>query len=440
MTGIRECILYRDFEQGELLEKMTMLMEDISHPKVLYGKDGEYFACIHQLVEMAGTYGFAGNLWHDYLTYLLVNHENAFSTACEIVGPVEGTINAFAMHDFEIFKQLYDFDLKELEKIYPSVDSSLITDYQNINEGSKVFNKRIRDRICTLAQKLAKAESTEEFMDDMVQFYKEFGVGKLGLHKAFRIDGTVTPARIVPITNIAHVHLDDLVGYEIAKKKLIDNTEAFVQGRPANNCLLFGDAGTGKSSSIKGILNQYYDQGLRIIEAYKHQFKDLNDIIAQVKNRNYKFIIYMDDLSFEEFEIEYKYLKAVIEGGLEKKPDNILIYATSNRRHLVREKFSDKEERRDDLHSSDTVQEKLSLVARFGVSIFFCAPDKKQFQNIVKTLAERHQVEMPEEELLLEANKWELQHGGLSGRTAQQFIDYLCGKNEMSKTKYKYRF
>ena len=306
----------------------------------------------------------------------------------------------------------------------------MITDYQNINEGSKVFNKRIRDRICTLAQKLAKAESTEEFMDDMVQFYKEFGVGKLGLHKAFRIDGTVTPARIVPITNIAHVHLDDLVGYEIAKKKLIDNTEAFVQGRPANNCLLFGDAGTGKSSSIKGILNQYYDQGLRIIEAYKHQFKDLNDIIAQVKNRNYKFIIYMDDLSFEEFEIEYKYLKAVIEGGLEKKPDNILIYATSNRRHLVREKFSDKEERRDDLHSSDTVQEKLSLVARFGVSIFFCAPDKKQFQNIVKTLAERHQVEMPEEELLLEANKWELQHGGLSGRTAQQFIDYLCGKNE----------
>lgn len=430
MTGIRECILYRDFEQGELLEKMTMLMEDISHPKVLYGKDGEYFACIHQLVEMAGTYGFAGNLWHDYLTYLLVNHENAFSTACEIVGPVEGTINAFAMHDFEIFKQLYDFDLKELEKIYPSVDSSLITDYQNINEGSKVFNKRIRDRICTLAQKLAKAESTEEFMDDMVQFYKEFGVGKLGLHKAFRIDGTVTPARIVPITNIAHVYLDDLVGYEIAKKKLIDNTEAFVQGRPANNCLLFGDAGTGKSSSIKGILNQYYDQGLRIIEAYKHQFKDLNDIIAQVKNRNYKFIIYMDDLSFEEFEIEYKYLKAVIEGGLEKKPDNILIYATSNRRHLVREKFSDKEERRDDLHSSDTVQEKLSLVARFGVSIFFCAPDKKQFQNIVKTLAERHQMEMPEEELLLEANKWELQHGGLSGRTAQQFIDYLCGKNE----------
>ncbi len=173
----------------------------------------------------------------------------------------------------------------------------------------------------------------------MVQFYKDFGVGKLGLHKAFRIEKDENgKAQIVPITRIAHVRLDDLVGYEIPKQKLIENTEAFVRGRKANNCLLFGDAGTGKSSSIKGILNQYYDEGLRIIEAYKHQFQDLNEIIAQIKDRNYKFIIYMDDLSFEEFEIEYKYLKAVIEGGLERKPDNILIYATSNRRHLVRER------------------------------------------------------------------------------------------------------
>ena len=130
----------------------------------------------------------------------------------------------------------------------------------------------------------------------------------------------------------------------------------------------------------------------------------------------------MDDLSFEEFEIEYKYLKAVIEGGLEKKPDNVLIYATSNRRHLIRETFSDKEEVREDMHTSDTVQEKLSLYARFGVSIYFGA------QNIVKVLAEKYQVSMDEDTLLAEANKWELSHGGLSGRTAQQFINYLLGK------------
>lgn len=215
--------------------------------------------------------------------------------------------------------------------------------------------------------------------------------------------------------------------YESAKKKLIDNTEAFVKGRRANNCLLFGDAGTGKSSSIKAILNKYYDQGLRMIEVYKHQFQDLNDVIAQIKNRNYKFIIYMDDLSFEEFEIEYKYLKAVIEGGLEKKPDNVLIYATSNRRHLIRETFRDKEEMDEELHTNDTVQEKLSLVARFGVTIYFGKPAKKEFQEIVRQLAKRNGIEMDEEQLLLEANRWELNHGGMSGRTAQQFIDYLLG-------------
>ena len=138
----------------------------------------------------------------------------------------------------------------------------------------------------------------------------------------------------------------------------------------------------------------------------------------------------MDDLSFEDFETEYKYLKAVIEGGLEKKPENVLIYATSNRRHIIREKFSDKEDRRDDLHSSDTVQEKLSLASRFGVTIFFASPDKKEVQNIVRVLAGRYGIAMPQEELLLEANKWELSHGGLSGRTAQQFIYYLHGKKE----------
>ena len=418
-------------EEGQILQDMTFLIENYANDYYnVEDMKGLLFESVNEILEMSAEYGFEGNLWHTYLTYLLASHENAYSTACEIVGAVDGSINQVAEHDFNIFKELFDYDFADLEKTFEVDCLSMLHDYKGVKNQSKVFNQRIRDRICDLSKGLSTANDVAEFKDTITTFYKEFGVGKFGLHKAFRIEHTEEGAEIVPITKIAHVHLDDLIGYDLAKKKLIDNTEAFVNGKKANNCLLYGDAGTGKSSSIKAILNQYYDQGLRIIEAYKHQFKDLNDIIAQVKNRNYKFIIYMDDLSFEEFEIEYKYLKAVIEGGLEKKPDNILIYATSNRRHLVREKFSDKEERRDDLHSSDTVQEKLSLVARFGVSIFFCAPDKKQFQNIVKTLAERHQVEMPEEELLLEANKWELQHGGLSGRTAQQFIDYLCGKNE----------
>ena len=305
----------------------------------------------------------------------------------------------------------------------------IIMDSTSGNRGGKVFNRRVRDRICDLSRALAATQNVDHFKRTLTQFYKEFGVGKLGLHKAFRVEHPEnSDVEIIPITNIAHVHLDDLVGYEDAKKKLVDNTKAFVEGKKANNCLMFGDAGTGKSSSIKAILNQYYNQGLRMIEVYKHQFQDLNDVIAQIKNRNYKFIIYMDDLSFEEFEIEYKYLKAVIEGGLEKKPKNVLIYATSNRRHLIRETFRDKQDRDEDMHTNDTVQEKLSLVARFGVTIYFGSPDKKAFQEIVRVLAKKNGINMPEEQLLLEANAWELSHGGLSGRTAQQFIDYLAGR------------
>ncbi len=423
-----ELIVFRDFEDGELLCDMAWLME---HYEDEYYNEEDmaalFFECVHKLFELAGNYGFYGNLWHCYLTNLLVNSENSYSKACEIRGRVEGTINQAALHDIKIFKEFYDFDFSKMVSILNVPEYEWTTNYEASTQESKVYNTRICAYICELAGKFNQVASAEEMKETLTQFYKEYGVGKFGLHKSFRVVHDEDGVRIEPILNIAHVKLEDLVGYDIAKKKLLDNTNAFVEGRKANNCLLYGDAGTGKSSSIKGIVNAYYDKGLRIIEIYKHQFQDLNEVISQLKNRNYKFIIYMDDLSFEEFEIEYKYLKAVIEGGLEKKPDNILIYATSNRRHLVREKFSDKEERVDDLHKGDTVQEKLSLVARFGVTIYFGAPDKKEFQNIVKCLAERHQVTIPEETLLAEANKWEISHGGLSGRTAQQFIDYLLG-------------
>ena len=427
ITGVKELILYRDLENGQILLDMTWILEHLEKKEQISEVRDRFFSCMHDLVELAGNYGFENNLWHNYLTFLLVNNENIFSTACEIRGVTEGSLLSLARHDFAIFRELFACDFTELERMLQAGVFEEFLHYARTESTGKLFNRRIRDRICELSDQLANAETLEVFTEYMVSFYKEFGVGKLGLHKAFRVAHVGDDVQIEPITNIAHVKLEDLVGYELQKKKLIDNTEAFVEGRSANNCLLFGDAGTGKSSSIKAILNRYYDRGLRIIEVYKHQFQDLNEVIAQIKNRNYKFIIYMDDLSFEEFEIEYKYLKAVIEGGLEKKPDNILIYATSNRRHLIKESFRDNEELHGDLHSNDTIQEKLSLVSRFGVTIYFGSPDKKEFQQIVRTLAERNGIDIPEDQLLLEANKWELSHGGLSGRTAQQFVDYVLG-------------
>lgn len=429
MKSTKNLILYKEFENGKLFYDFTWIMENYQNE--YYNKEdieGLFYECLKRLMELAESHGLEGNLWHSFIAFLLVNNENAYSRACEIRGEIDGSINAIASHDFGIIKEFFDFDLSLLGDYFEVDCMKDVMNYQGTVDSGAVFNRRIRNRIKELCDNLEQAGDVAAFKEAVTRFYGEFGVGKLGLHKAFRVAHKEDGADIVPITNIAHVRLEDLVGYELAKQKLVDNTEAFVNGKEANNCLLYGDAGTGKSTSIKAIANQYYDRGLRLIEVYKHQFCDLNDVITQIKNRNYKFIIYMDDLSFEEFEIEYKYLKAVIEGGLEKKPDNVLIYATSNRRHLIREKFSDKEEVREDMHTSDTVQEKLSLYARFGVTIYYGAPNKKEFQNIVTTLAEKYQVQMDTEELLLEANKWELSHGGLSGRTAQQFINYLLGK------------
>ena len=417
-----ELILYRETEHGELLRDMAAMIEGIEGP--------DPFRTAGALVEFSAAHGFKGNLWHSFLAYVLATGENAFSTACEIRGAVKGTVNALALHDFAIFKEWFDCDLDELDKRTGCLLFGLLKDYESTGTHSTVFNRRIRDRIQQLAESLSEAREPADWHKALTGFYRDFGVGKFGLHKAFRVENRDGETRILPIKNIEHVYLEDLVGYEAQKQKLIENTEAFVEGRPANNCLLFGDSGTGKSSSIKAILHKYYHRGLRMIEIYKYQFKDISQVISQIKSRNYKFILYMDDLSFEEFEVEYKYLKAIIEGGLEVKPENVLIYATSNRRHLIRENFSDKEEVREDMHRSDTVQEKLSLASRFGVTIYYGRPDPKEFREIVLSVARREGVDMPEEELLSEANKWELSHGGISGRTAVQFVTWLKGRKK----------
>lgn len=419
---IRELVLYRNMEEQALFEDIASLMG--------FG-DGERrpdpFDCCGRLAELAVTYGFEGNLWHCFLAFCLAEHENAYTTTCEITGAQGGSLDVLAAEDYKIFKALFDYDIRKLK---PHGLWEIMAAYEPARQESRVFNRRIRDRIVNLAVQLEQCESVAEFQSYITGFYKEFGVGKFGLNKAFRILEKEEEHRVIidPIINVEHVYFKDLVGYELQKQKLIENTEAFLEGKEANNVLLFGDAGTGKSSSVKAVLNEYYGRGLRIIEVYKHQFKALSDVLEQIKDRNYKFIIYMDDLSFEEYELEYKYLKAILEGGLGKRPGNVLIYATSNRRHLIREKFSDKRELDDELHNNDTVQEKLSLAARFGVTIYYGSPDKFQFQAIVRELAAKHGIQMPEEELFLEANKWELSHGGLSGRTAAQFVTHLLGR------------
>lgn len=432
---VSQLLMYGDLEENSILRQMAELFGKYETGE--YNKTGlvrDINTQVKRILKVATDYGFDDNLWHNYLTFFLMMSENPFSMTCEKVGASEGSVNALVENDFRIFKELFDYDFGPIERDLGINCFSQISNYKAIHKKDLMYNKNVSEKVRSLSKKLEAAKDEKEFFDAVTGFYKDYGVGMFGLNKAFRIDDTPQGSfTFRAINNMDTVMLDDLVGYEIQKKKLVDNTEAFVQGKKANNVLLFGDSGTGKSTSIKAIVNQYYKDGLRMIEIYKHQFKYLSEIIADIKNRNYRFIIYMDDLSFEEHEIEYKFLKAVIEGGVETKPENILIYATSNRRHLIKETWNDRNdmEYENDLHRSDTMEEKLSLVNRFGVQISYSKPSKKEFNEIVIELARRVGLTMTDEELCAEANKWEMRHGGISGRTAQQFINYLQGTVEI---------
>ena len=427
---VSKLIVYRNLPADNILMPLAEVCAQVEGGS--YNKEeviGKVYDQIHKLLDIATVYGFNKNLWHNYLTYLLVSVETPFAITCEKEGACEGSVNALAMNDFAIFKALFDYDFTALEKELGINCFDIITNYKAVAKKETRFNKNISEKVQGLSDKLEQAATAEDFYELVTAFYEAYGVGKLGLNKAFRIDHKGNQVELVPISNTELITFDDLIGYERQKQALRENTEAFVEGRPANNVLLFGDSGTGKSSSIKALINQYYDQGLRMIEIYKHQFQDLSAIIAQIKSRNYRFVIYMDDLSFEEFETEYKYLKAIIEGGLEVRPSNILIYATSNRRHLINETWKDRNDvtHNEGIYKSDTMQEKLSLVNRFGCTIYYGQPDQKEFYNIVVELAHKAGIEMSDEELCAEAKKFELNHGGVSGRTAQQFINYILG-------------
>lgn len=427
---VSKLIVYRNLPADNILMPLAEVCAEVERGS--YNKEqtiGKVYDQIHKLLDIATVYGFNKNLWHNYLTYLLVSVETPFAITCEKEGACEGSVNALALNDFAIFKALFDYDFTALEKALGINCFDIITNYRAVAKKETRFNKNISEKVQGLSEKLEQAATAEDFYRLVTDFYKAYGVGKLGLNKAFRIDHKGSEVELVPISNTELITFDDLIGYERQKQALRENTEAFVEGRPANNVLLFGDSGTGKSSSIKALINQYYDQGLRMIEIYKHQFQDLSAIIAQIKSRNYRFVIYMDDLSFEEFETEYKYLKAIIEGGLEVRPNNILIYATSNRRHLINETWKDRNDvtHNEGIYKSDTMQEKLSLVNRFGCTIYYGQPDQKEFYNIVVELAHKAGLDISDEELCAEAKKFELNHGGVSGRTAQQFINYILG-------------
>ena len=352
--------------------------------------------------------GLTGNLYKKYILYTFIYNDNPYTKAIErghnTIGEIVSVID-----DYKFFYNLY----------YKNVDLGEALSF-NFKKDDSQYLPILIDKI----EANIKGDSLEEFIDAIESFYKNNGLADMAIYKAFRVDNGV----LKPIKHVLNIGFDSLIGYDYQKNLLKENTEYFLNGMPYNNVLLYGDSGTGKSTSIKALLNTYFDRGLRIIEVYKHQMQEISKIINKLKSRPYYYIIYMDDLSFEEDEIEYKYLKSIIEGGIEPKPNNVAIYATSNRRHLIKEVASDNASIMDDLHRNETQAEKLSLAYRFGLQIYYGSLSHKEFRNMVLELAKINNIEMEESLLLKEASAWELTYGSLSGRCASQFISYLINK------------
>lgn len=383
-------------------------------------------------MDLAREYDFRGDIWASYLTWHIIMDENPYSLASEKKGNPGGALRKLVKSDMDAFFKLFSYDFSELEKKLGIKYFSVMRKGSKDTVMSAGKDMSFSLVMGELSNRLKNTANLDGFMSCVDDYYERYGVGDFGISKAFRVVYTASGVSFVPVRFMEEVTLSDLVGYELQKKKLIDNTESFIKGLPANNCLLFGDSGTGKSTSVRAVGNMYYKDGLRLIELHKSELDMLDTVISMLRGRNYKFIIYMDDLSFEEDETEYKHLKALMEGGVETRPDNILIYATSNRRHLIKETWGDRADVSMDngLHKSDTMEEKLSLANRFGVWISFEKPNQRDYYAIVLDVCKKMGINEDEETLLAEAHKWELSHGGYSGRNARQFAVWYAGKRE----------
>ena len=367
-------------------------------------------------------HGLHGNLWQAYFAALLATDENPITRACAS-GKLEGSLKTIGLACAEAWQKLYHFDFSALE-----ADANFFAPLLDMRYPAA--ETAIALRLLPLRDRLAEAADAEAFLEALSHFLRENGSGRSALWRAFSV-AQLEPLTFAPIDAHASVSLDSLIGYEKQKQAMVSNMEAFLSGRPFNHMLLYGDAGTGKSTSVKALLCMYESHGLRLLEMRKHQLSALQDAIRVLSGRPNKYMIYMDDLSFEENETGYKNLKAVMEGGVAEEAGNVLLLATSNRRHLVREDWKDRSdmEHEGDVHRSDTLEEKLSLAARFGCAVQFGIPSVKDFDSMVFELSRRQGGKaLSEDELPRRAYAFEIRHGGVSGRTAQQFVNVVIAE------------
>lgn len=375
----------------------------------IFNASADEFETSARLIEKAEQIGLCGDIYKNYLIYTLAHEKNLISETVETSGGKigEGLKNAF-IHDIEI---LFDGKYKNL--------MPLLKNYQP-TEKNKI------ESFAELEKNLEHLTDAEKIAEIFIEHYKKFGYGDIATFRAFRWDSE--KKILAGIKHFEKILLEDLIGYAHQKELLTKNTQAFLADKPANNVLLVGARGTGKSSGVKALVNEYYSEGLRLVQITKPQLKNLSEIMESLRKfASKKFIIFLDDLSFEESESEYKYLKSAIEGGVEPRPENVLIYATSNRRHLIRETWRDRDESHEELYRDDSVNETISLSDRFGLIIHYYAPTQTEYLEIIRHMLKKKNISLDEEKLRIEGLRWEMSHSGRNGRTAQQFVNYFLG-------------
>lgn len=319
-------------------------------------------------------------------------------------------------------ENIYVRKLASKEIISNMLKQCVLHELQTLQEIATITSQDIRNEI---EYNGFMAEWSINIEYDFNEMYEErmeklFTVG-YGIYSN-NIMFTYDKGKVVPVKYPDNIKLSSHIGYERERKRIIDNTYAFIKGKPAANVLLYGDAGTGKSSTVKAIVNEYANEGLRMIEVRKGDLLEIPKLIEELANNPLKFILFIDDLSFAKNNEEIGALKAILEGSVTAKTSNVVIYATSNRRHLVQESFSEREG--DDIHRNETIQEQISLSDRFGLSICFSKPGKKEYLDIIHGLLEEYEVKDIENIDML-AEQHAMSRGGRSGRTARQFVEYL---------------
>ena len=357
-----------------------------------------------------------GDAWRSYLAQAVLEDENPFSLGAER-GRLEPAVMEQARRELALLREFFVLEALELlgavEKAAPG-----LAGFWTVPEFETPSGVSPRHE---MARSLAGAVDWGARAEGLAEHFERHGAGAFGRHAAFRWRS----GELSAVTRPDATRLSGLVGYEGERGPLIENTTRFVAGLPAHHALLYGPPGTGKSSTVKAIANEFADRGLKVVEVAKEDLRDLPRVLDTVRDRGPRFVLFVDDLSFEEHEVEYKALKALLEGSVEEPPQNVRVYATSNRRNLIRESFSDRGEPDDDVHVRDTMQEKLSLSARFGLRLTFPAPNQRRYLEIVAGLVGERGLKIPEGELRERALLWDRWHAGRSGRTARQFVDDL---------------